>query len=65
MQQTPFDPLKYGYYKDKDGLFLPVTTKDHPAPQALTELIVSQAVHPTGVLASVTSYLTLLTIAWR
>ena len=36
MQQTPFDPLNC---KDKDGVFLPATTKDPPAPQTLTELI--------------------------
>ena len=39
MQQTPFDPLNNGYDRDKDGLFLPVTTQVPLAPQALTEFV--------------------------
>ena len=39
MQQTPLDPLNNGYDRDKDGLFLPVTTQVPLAPQALTEFV--------------------------
>ncbi len=39
MQQQPFEPLEFGYYKDTDGQMLPVTTKVLPAPQAIIELV--------------------------
>ena len=39
MQQQPFDPLKFGYYKGTSDQMLPVTTKVLPAPQAIFELI--------------------------
>ncbi|SMN02506.1 hypothetical protein SPONN_1209 [uncultured Candidatus Thioglobus sp.] len=39
VQQQPFEPLKFGYYKDTGGQILPVTTKILPAPQAIIELV--------------------------
>ena len=39
MQQQPFDPIKFGYYKDTRDQMLPVTTKVLPAPQAIIELV--------------------------
>ena len=39
MQQQPFDPIKFGYYKDTGDQMLPVTTKVLPAPQAIIELV--------------------------
>ena len=39
MQQQPFEPLNFGYYKDTSGQMLPVTTKVLPAPQAIIELV--------------------------
>ena len=39
MQQQPFEPLNFGYYKNTDGQILPVTTKVLPAPQAIIELV--------------------------
>lgn len=39
MQQQPFEPLTFGYYKDTGGQILPVTTKILPAPQAIIELV--------------------------
>ena len=39
MQQQPFDPLKFGYYKDTSGQLLPVTTEVLPAPQAIIQLV--------------------------
>ena len=37
MQQQPFEPLNFGYYKNTDGQILPLTTKVLPA-QAIIEL---------------------------
>ena len=39
MQQQPFEPLQFGYSKDRDGQLLPVTTLVLPAPQAIIELV--------------------------
>ena len=39
MQQQPFEPLNFGYYKDTDSQMLPVTTKVLPAPQAIIKLV--------------------------
>ena len=39
IQQQPFEPLKFGYYKDTGGQMLPVTTQGLPAPQAIIELV--------------------------
>lgn len=39
MQQHPFDPLKFGYFKNTEGGILPLTTKILPAPQAIIEMV--------------------------
>ncbi len=39
MQQQPFEPLQFGYYKDTDDQLLPVTTLVLPAPQAIIEMV--------------------------
>ena len=39
MQQQPFEPLQFGYSKERDGQLFPVTTLVLPAPQAIIELV--------------------------